>query len=1022
MKSFFIRLIVLPAIFISVLSCRKDDDMDLVAVTGGALSASDIELLPTGDEFALSFTSDRPWTMIIQTVPYTDWLVVDKLSGKAGTSVVELSAPINDMRRDREASLTLRANDGSYEKQVLVFQPCPYLNARYGDTGPVVSEISLDYDYYESQGSGTAKDKILVSSNIGWRVDMEDGASSGHFDISPSAGEKDGTVEVLPAGPNFDREPYSCYFDIVPVMEDGSGEETVIPEEITDHYRVFLTQDNFLFMMNGSVYDLSVDVSDMNDRYIMQHLGSDGEADADEPVTEGAESVTVSVEAEGPWHLRTCPEWVETNIISGQSTDLEISVDGVAPTSEDRTGTVSLVAEADSRAVRNINVRQEGYLMEILSDEISGNTVRLENGDLSEHSLQLDTRGPWEILGIPEWLGMSPRSYDGSYTQSGISSHAVTFNALEKNLEFEDKVADITFSRTVKPAGISDDPVDINLEIIQDRFVFDVAPSPVLGEIPFLNTLPYQVEITCSGAWKIESFPEWLNIPVTAGESGTTVIWVNAKTANPYEDRDRSAVIEVVSMDHENAGQDVRRSFEVLQRKYTFEILTDRLDIPAYRTVFPEYSVPLRCSAPWELTAWPEWLSPDVTSGDGMEDVDIGFTPQTNAGSSPRSGLITAKDSYKGREISVQAYQDAFEFDPSPVSFDDIDVMNAASYPVTFRLTAEAPWELVSYPDWTHPSQTSGTSAGNGEATVTFIPGPNPELSERSGTAVVRSTVNGGEKHVDFTQEPYVFDSSPESYDYTELSAEVNSFYVECSGPWTVDAPSWVMFSPSSGSSSRNVDVSVQKNTSLQDREATCRVVSTLNGLQRDIRISQDAFEFDSTPLRYSYDALEDREESFDVICSGRWSARNVPSWVDLSVLSGSGSEEDRAEEVTLNIENNMGLAGRNAIITIASEDNPALMKNITVEQDGFTFTVLPTACRFDAADKGYIAITVECSGDWTASCSEPWVHVSTGTGRFNISVDENGSPSARSATVTVRSTMNGLVTDILVTQDGNPE
>ena len=122
MKSFFIRLIVLPAIFISVLSCRKDDDMDLVAVTGGALSASDIELLPTGDEFALSFTSDRPWTMIIQTVPYTDWLVVDKLSGKAGTSVVELSAPINDMRRDREASLTLRANDGSYEKQVLVFQ------------------------------------------------------------------------------------------------------------------------------------------------------------------------------------------------------------------------------------------------------------------------------------------------------------------------------------------------------------------------------------------------------------------------------------------------------------------------------------------------------------------------------------------------------------------------------------------------------------------------------------------------------------------------------------------------------------------------------------------------------------------------------------------------------------------------------------------------------------------------------------------------------------------------------------
>lgn len=1009
---------ILPILWVSVFSCKKDNDMDPVAVTGGALSAEIVEMSPTGDEFLLSFTSDKAWTLS-QTVPddYPRWLIVDRQSGNAGTGVISLSAPLNDLRMDRETRLTFNAKDGTYATNVLVKQTYPYLIAAL-ENAQSVPEISLTYDYDEYIGAGMAADRINISSNVTWGVMGEE--ESAHFNISPLEGEGDGAVLLFPSSPNFGKAPHTYEFDIVPLMENYAGDGyTEIPEVAADHFHVSMFQDNFLFLLDNVVNDINVSFSDMNDIYELTYL-TDG-SDEPMPGRDGDVPVSISIEAEKPWHVHECPAWISTNVRSGQNLTFEIAADGVNPTRQDRSGTIVLMPDEETRAIRNIAVVQEGYLFEMESDELDGNmTVEIAADDFEVHSMTLHTRGPWKILDLmPDWLDITPTSYQGKYSTSGISSHDISFRALDKNLEFDDRAADIVFSRTVKPVGMSEDPLDMDVRIVQKAFVFDVLPSPVLGEIPFLNTLPYQVEITCSGPWKIDSVPDWLNIPETSGEAGTTVIWVNAKTANPYEDRDRSAVVEVVSVDHENAGRNVRRSFEVLQRKYTFELIPgpDIRNIPAYKAAFPTYSANLQCSAPWEITVCPEWLSPDVTSGDGMEDVVLSFVPQVNSSESARSGTVAVRDSYKGRELSFEAVQDGFVFDGSPVSFDDIPVMNTLSYTVTFSLTAEAPWEVVSHPAWTNPSQLSGTAYSHGEATVNFVPEPNPELSRRSGIAVIRSKVNNGEKQVTFDQEPFEFDDSPESYEYTELDDKSESFHVKCSGPWSVDAPSWVKFSPSSGSSSATVSVSVTANTTLDERKADCRLISSLNGLVRNISIVQDAFEFDSEALSFSFGTIDDTEETFDIICSGSWTARNVPSWIELSASRGSGNENADPEEITLGVEDNMGVTDRKTVIAFTSDDNPSLVKNVTVTQAAFVFEVSPQTCGFGSG-AGDERITVECSGEWTASCTASWVDISSvRTGSFEISVDENESDTERRATVTVRSTMNGLTKDILVTQ-----
>ena len=229
-----ILLLLIPA---AIISCKKDTAP--VAVAGGALSAENIELSPTGDEFLLTFSSDRPWTLSM-TWPdgYPEWLDIDRQSGKAGTSVVSLTADLNDLRTDRSADIVFNADDGSYHTEIHVAQPYPYLIARHEDE-PIVSGIDLYYAYDEYAGSENPADQIDISSNVQWGVISD--KNPGNFNISQETGNGDGMLEIYPAAPNFGREPYTHVFDIVPFMEDDAGTGYIqIPEEATDHYRISL--------------------------------------------------------------------------------------------------------------------------------------------------------------------------------------------------------------------------------------------------------------------------------------------------------------------------------------------------------------------------------------------------------------------------------------------------------------------------------------------------------------------------------------------------------------------------------------------------------------------------------------------------------------------------------------------------------------------------------------------------------------------------------------------------------------
>lgn len=1017
-KIFFTFFLVVVTIAVS--SCNKGDGMDAVSVAGGVLSDDVIELSPTTGEYSLAFTSDRPWNLVNNMGWNSDggewvsgdrengWLHVDKIAGGQGTTVITFNADLNESRKNRTVTLKFEAYDKTFSTEITVTQPYPYLKLNTDDFN-----LSFDYD---QRHLDDVQQVIDVESNVKWTIKevaspeqsldnfyLSVSSKEGDYKFSPGVLYEEGESKlgIIPNEYNFGKEQYYATFNIVPVLDNGEE----IPEKAADRYTLFLNQDNFLFLLNGSAEGMDIELSEIGDSLVVKTASSEPDSLSG--------SATILVECEKSWHIADAPDWVN---FSSSGDRLTIAADGPAPLTDSREGIVSLVAEAEENVVREIQVMQHGYTLEL--DDLSEIVIPCD--DLSEYHMKLTTVGGWRILDIPEWLDVSPTSGGPSSSSWKPETFDIMFKVNQENLDFESHVSNLRFSRTSKPSQYvsSSDPLDVKKSIVHEEFFFDVDPNPILSSIPTFNNDTYSVTVKCSGNWVIESVPEWVYVSEVSGEKGETRIQMGAKNGNPDENSDRSAVIEFVSLKHKDAGIDASRNFTILQRKYTFELGTIA-KIPAYKSDFPQYPLHLQCSAEWALIDWPDWLSPDITGGDGMEDVDIMFTPQINSASSSRNGTIRIRDSYKGEERSVSVSQDGFVFNTASEEFTGIEVMNTRLYPVTFEITAEAPWEIVA-DDWIVPSAFSGVGADSGISSVSFTPAPNPSLSERTGVAVIRSLVNGAEKQIEFRQNQYLFDDSEEDFHYSELSTAVEQLYVECSGPWTVNAPSWVSFSSQQGSSSQNVSVRVSNNLTLEQREAVCVITSTLNGLTREINVSQDAFEFDYEPLAFNWSAIDEKSEVFEITSSGSWTAMNVPSWANLSDSNGIGSEDGVPQKVSISLDNNLEESERTATIAFTSDDNPAFVKNITIKQEGFVFEVSATTCNFSASGAERPVIDIECSGEWTATANAGWVDIANiNSDSFRIIVEKNDSESERRTSVIVKSVLNGMTVSIEIIQAG---
>lgn len=957
------------AITLSLLaSCSSSEELkqDIISTDDAlSLSINSITLSPTGESQSITLTASDSWNLRSDA----SWLSISKSSGKEGTHQIVVSAPVNATREDRQAILEFQSEGKT--KRIDVDQAFPYIQVQIMDKDGniAVKKDSVHFSWNESRQSSMAGKMVHIKSNIDWKIGIEDAYGASNFIFSKTEGNGNADITLLPDVNNLDRIPFDGKMKVLPLFPDG---KEMAERDGINSFQCQLRQKNLRFLLNNECNDMYVTIDELN-KYI-----SNG---------------SISVDSELPWSIEGLTDWVSVSRTSGPAgvTDINIGSKTVNPTllRRDR----DIILKSTGGAERVIHVTQDPYIF-----ELGAKSKAFSNGGGEETTVHLLTTGTWEITDIPSWLKVSSTSGEGNAN--------ITFSCPDQNLQLEDLMASVTFKSKLNT--ITD-----TFSVSQDRFLFNVTPSDELSKIPTFSTTGYDIAIESSGSWSVSVDQTWVNLSSKSG-SGSKSIKANATSENPDINRDRTATITITSETHKGKGISLTRKVTMLQRRFVFDVTIPKTSIPAYtRSTF---DLNIDCSAQWEITSHPNWMTPEVTKGEAGRIVRFTIAANTDK-SNTRSGKITVKSLYNNQtKTTATITQDKFVFDIDKSSFTNITPVGVTILPLNVTCTEEAGW-MVTRGTGAWISATS--DSGNGNGTILFRTEDNPLTSSRSATVTIQNIVSNEEKTISFSQKGYEFSSSAQSsYTYGELETKSNSFNLVCSGQWVIEVSNgdWLHFSSLSGTGNSNITFYPEKNTTKTDRRAVVTVYSTLqkgtaNELKSSFEVKQEAYKFDQTTESVSYEALNDNQATSSTVavtCSGGWKVSDVPAWISVAPSTGTGNGI-----VTLTPSTNTGLESRSATISIISTDNNSLKKEIRVSQNPYVFSIDKSTEKVTSAETK-VEIKLKSSSAWTALSNQTWAKLDKGNGSGNatitLTVSKNTS-SAREATVTFRSDHNHTLT-----------
>lgn len=961
-------LLSVCAVLLAV-GCDKDNNQQEAVLNGTAISIESAVIPPVGGEVSFIITADAPWKVYDRP----DWLILTPAEGKKGTTSVVMSADMNRTYQDRECALRIETTTGSLAESIPVSQEYPYIE---------LSRQEIDFTWNHCETLGADAEVITLHSNVEWTLTP---VLANLVELREEV-EKAETTEAQNPALGADWGQYTAalrneadeldWLSFTPASGNGDAELLFCPKT----YNISREPREMVVRVVGPLDTYELNFSQANLRFIVDKETID--------VFEAAhpEPVKVEVDAERPWTLTSAPSWIVATPESGVDiTTLTIQPDGANPTREDRSGQVVLLCE--EVVERKIDVAQYGYVFDAAPTSFS-----LANVDTEPRSLSVTSSGEWEVRNVPEWIELSASEGAG-----GGVAEALTLKVPSQNLELKDRTATIEF-------GSKQNSLTSNVTITQAAFIFKVTPENTL--LPTLSTDRYNLDIACSGPWTASSSaPEWLEISQTSGTGNATITY-RPKSANTDENP-RKATITVTS-----TLNDVTRTVEITQKGYIFTVTPQSYTYPTLPTTSQRCQVKVECSADWSITSKPDWITASTESGTG--DATVVLTAQNNTLLEQRSGTVTFTSNYNGsnKNLQIQVTQEKFIFLVSPSSF---EVPTIVTSPYVATVECSAGWSVSNLPEWIKSSQT--TQSGNGS--VSFTVESNPELSPRSATVQVNSTLGGHSHEISFSQAAFQFDSSPASYDYEAVDGTKNTLQVVCSGAWSfTGAPSWVTLSPSSGTGNAQVSVGVNNNIETSPREITFSLHSALNGLERSITVKQKAFVFNVTAQSsYAYEALNSASNQVSIECMGGWTVQGAEAWMNVSPTSGTDNGS-----VTIAPSNNTEKRTRSGKISIVSTLNPQLKKEITIQQAAFEFDETPESYSYEALSPESTQILVSGMGEWTVESTPTWVEVSprsgSGDARITITPQQNLDIRERSATLYVTSSLNSsLKKPITLTQ-----
>ena len=1082
MKTIVLKPVLALLTACAVFSACSNDKQDVYNNADNGITylplPEEMHIHPLGDVINVSYTSDEDWKVRFSDSSQ-DWVSMTG-SGRAGTSKLSISVSPNvQSDNDRDLTISFCSTDGKvvYD-EFTIFQNVAILE---------VNQESFDLGWKKPEDNKA----FTVTSNIQWRMTLDNasqfaedtekvgklcGTLDTEFELSDEA------VEFTPVENNLDPEDRTAVFTIKPVKLDNDGNEV----QLTDTDLVKLTkqvsvsQDYLLFLLNGGRYDITLSgFSELGKDYV------DANSESINPEEHDFEKTFSITSEEEVAFDQAALAAIGGELVEGNHTEVELP-DGRTgikteytlymtqpnpKTDEDLDYALKFWAKEDQDAFRTVNVKQKPYVFDLQTEDDLSSYIN-QGGEVKK--LTVNTTGPWKLdtekEQWEEWLSIEPTS--------GIGTTELTVTSNGRNLKFDDLKQVLQFSSELHGGAIAE-----SVEAKQAAFEFEVTEDDALYALSRVDTDPYDMRVVSSGPWKLEitdesqSGNDWLGMSVLkdgeteytcdSQESSDTPIIVNAKTKNPYEDKDRIVKVTVYStlhVDGDWGGKNIK-TFEVKQEKFNFKVQNsvadetkfDKTNFAAYKSNSNSVNFYLKCSAKWQIdTGGATWLSFDHTSGDGRY-LTLTMTADTNTGDAQRPATVKIKadvdedGQYDDREETITVTQDGFVFDVDYNAFGTFGALNKTYIPVKITTTAEAGW-TITCDDWIGANKKTGSST---TTDLTFTPKDNPNRSPRNDSAVIRSNVTGESFTIPFSQEAYVFDDKAvttlSTFDELVSKAKTQNVTVSCTdgGGWTIEKPSWIKVTSGTsttdmtkGTGSTTLKLTVDENhlSTASDRTDYVKIKSDIGGYEKKVTVKQRKYTWDVLGMGdLELDPDEDESMMITVTSSGKWTAafdtNGSSDFVTITPASGDGNRA--AAVATLKVLENFTPDKRETELTIASEHSVSasnLSKTMKITQGGYIYKVEVEDMNFDAKDGQQVVRNLQCSGKLKVSkpTGASWITKAeiSSSGVLTIGVAENKETKERSEEITIQSEhyksndthRKNYQTKFKVTQAGAPE
>lgn len=1022
-KGFRYILLAFSAIVVAaVASCKKDNSQSIPNEEIAYFPlGDDLKVHPLGDQFFASFTSEEDWKV---DAPDCDWLSVIPSSGSKGTTKLTIIVnPYYDQNNESSRDCSLNFKSGSQViRMVKVSQSAAFLRIR--------EDMDMQYSFGWRKGQSI---DYNIETNISYRVVLDD---STRFIKT----ERENSFRLETNDYNFGIEDYIAELRVVPVSNENVDLSEAYKETITQTHT--LTQDHLIFIVAAgsdvSLEELSADemtggiilngFSELGDKFVQEKL-----VDEDKKNHMTKEKFMVISEAGVKCSVDSQDGLLRLYLIQKDTLEnrqviiqkYEATLSEPNPSFESKEFNIPVTIsglESEKGAQRSITLIQKPYVFNEVNNQNSIDFVNA--GDTVQ--VTLNTTGPWKLdkSDNSDWLKVT-RS-DGKSDFQGIGR--ISFDLMaSQNYDFDDLKAVLTMSAE----GLNDD-IEINLQVSQNRFAFDVDPDENLYRMSRLDLLEKKLKVNSSGKWEItmtdgqEDVNNWLEIDGLSLSNGKKTLdagnyeyKVRAVEENP-SDANRKKTLKFVSLYHQqnNQGQwnekQYIKSFDVIQERLVCRVDKSSSDTatfvptqyPAYKASGNTQSLRVRCSAPWKIESKPDWLtfydeknpSDTIHAGDGLAYVTLLMEADTHTGTSnDRSGEVvfsadTDGDGYADRNMKFNVSQDMFVFNTTVASSYSFAALNEDLYEFSVEATNDVGLN-IDFPKWANLTQiktekfekTTSYEYSIKPGYVTSVNNP------RDSTATVGNSLDVNSVGVSLSQKGYVFEVSTETLtQFAELDPTEQTFKVSCDGTYKIQSkPFWLDLSNSGG-----VYSAIAKKNTGDERSGNIIVALTDSRVpytSYSISVSQRNFIFDVKPDTHKASALENLENSIFVYSSGGWSASSNKQFVTFIPSSGVGNRN--GENCTLKVAANYTKETREASIKISSKVDSTIIETINVNQDSYKFSVSGGDHKFGAAETSSDKWTVACTGGagaWEVSDDKSWITCKKEGNRLVVQVTSN--------------------------------